>query len=108
MNSSLAKEGKKVKAEAGKLKALLAALKKLWSKELLWSLLVLLICIPIALIISYIIGHYASEDIKEIFKIIAGEYPRFTVLYVMSIVGIYFLRIVITAIKTQLGKKKQE
>lgn len=98
---------KKIKAEEGKLKKIFSAIKKALSKELLWVLLIALISIPFALICSYILNRSGWECELEIFEILAGEKPTFLVMYVICAIGIYFSRIVATAIKTQLAAIKK-
>ncbi len=111
---------KKAKAEAGKLKKIAAALQKIISKEFLWMLFVLMISIPIALIGMYII-HFCTDivgegttivpqevaaEFEEVASIISKKHPTFMVLYGITVLGIYFSRMVIAAIKTQLANKK--
>ena len=99
---------KTIKSEEGKLKKIIGAIKKMLSKELLWALFVILMSIPIALILSYIISTDAhiSQEIDEVTEIIAKKYPTFTVIYGICVVGIYFSRIVAEAVRIQLKNKK--
>jgi len=106
-SSAIPMNEKKIKAEEGKLKKIIAAVKKVLSKELLWGLFIAIVSIPIALIISYGIHTYGSKEVLEIFKIIAGSQPTFMVIYIICIIGIYVSRIIATAIKTQLGTLKK-
>ncbi|OEJ98596.1 hypothetical protein A8C32_05195 [Flavivirga aquatica] len=102
---------KSIKEESGKIKKIYAAVKKAVSKEFLWILFIMAISIPIALTASYIISadvHIVNakiaHDIEEVSEIITNKQPLFRVLYGMSVVGIYFSRMVTAAIKTQFVK----
>ncbi len=98
---------KTIKKEEGKLKKILAIVKKVLSKEFLWALFVFLLSIPIALICAYLIDIYASKEVKEIFELITGYAPTFTVTYIICVVGIYFSRAVKVAIETQVASLKK-
>lgn len=104
---------KSIKKESDKIKKIYAAVKKAISKEFLWLLFVTLVCIPISLTIAYIISVDAeiinkklAEEIEGISEIITIDQPAFRVLYAICFLGIYFSRMVVSAIKTQLGDKK--
>lgn len=107
-SSVLAAEEKKAKEEEAKIMKVIKSLQKFFSKELLWTLLVMLISIPIALICSYIISVYANEAFIEALEILSGVYPTFTAIYIGCVVGLYFARIVMNAIKTQLSTIKKD
>lgn len=92
--------------EEGKLKKLLVAIKKLFAKEFLWVLLVLLLSLPLALIITYIIETYASEQILRMITEILKDKPLFMGVYLLSLVGIYFARTVVGAINLLTIKPK--
>lgn len=92
--------------EEGKLKKLLVAIKKLFAKEFLWVLLVLLLGLPLALIITYILETYASEQILEMTTKILKDKPLFMGAYLLSLVGIYFTRTVVGAIHLLTNKPK--
>jgi len=104
---------KSIKEESGKIKKIFATIKKVISKEFLWGLFVLIVSIPVALIMEYIISVDAhilstkiSQEIEEVSGIITTKRPMFRVLYGISVVGIYFSRMVVVAVKTQLENKK--
>ncbi len=99
---------KKLKAEEGKLKKIIAAIKKALSKELLWGLCIAIVSIPMALVVSYVIYTYASQEVLEVFQIIAGDEPTFVTIYIICVIGIYISRIIATAIKTQLESLKKD
>ncbi|MDO5968955.1 hypothetical protein Q4Q35_03970 [Flavivirga aquimarina] len=107
MSTLPAIDTKKMKAEAGKLKKILEAVKKALSKELLWVLFIVLLGIPVTLIVAYLIS-LTSIDLSGVFSIITEDlYPSFVVLYIACVIGIYFSRIVALAIKTQLESKTE-
>ena len=64
-SATIAKEKAALAQEEGKLKKLIATIKKFFAKEFLWVLFVLLLGLPIGLIITYIIETYGSEKIME-------------------------------------------
>ena len=104
---------KAVKQDFGKAQKIVKAVKKIASKELLWLLFVLLISIPTALVISYVISsdaHILNEevyrDIEEVSEIITHEQPLFRVVFGICVVGLYFSRMVVSAIKNSLEDKK--
>ncbi|GAA3591227.1 hypothetical protein Q4Q39_15865 [Flavivirga amylovorans] len=104
---------KSIKAESGTIKKMFTAVKKAVSKEFLWILFIMAISIPIALVISYIIRSEAeilsesvSQEIEEVSEIITSQQPLFRVVYGICALGIYFSRMVMTAIKTQLESIK--
>lgn len=107
MSSTITVSEKKLKAEEGKFKKILTTVKKVVSKELLWFLLVAIVSIPIALIVSYVIHTYGSDEIIEIFAIVAGDKPTFMVIYISCAIGIYISRIIANAVKTQLETSKK-
>ncbi len=101
---------KTINTDSGKFKKSLTSIKKVLSKEFLWALIIMAMCIPIALIVQYIISKDAhilnaqlTEDIEEVSKSITNKQPSFRVLYALSFIGIYFSRMVIAAIKTQFA-----
>lgn len=97
-----------IKADAGKLEKGIAAIGKVLSKELLWILFVVVASIPVAFIGLYWVEHYAPETLREVFELLAGDYPPYLVALLMSGMGIYVSRFVAVALKTQLETKKQE
>ncbi|WP_303315353.1 hypothetical protein Q4Q34_15455 [Flavivirga abyssicola] len=104
---------KSIKEDSGKIKKMLAAIKKAVSKEFLWILFIMAISIPLALVVSYIISSDAhiisetvSQEIEEVSEIITNQQPLFRVVYGICALGIYFSRMVMTAIKTQLESNK--
>jgi len=90
----------------GKMKKLFASIKKLFAKEFLWMLFILLLGLPLALIASYLTETYASAKILTEIDKLLGEYSLFDGFYLLSLVGIYFTRVVVGAIKTMINKPK--
>jgi hypothetical protein len=104
MSVALAKKKAALIKDEGKLMKLFKVIKKLFAKEFLWILLILLLALPIALIITYVLEAYGPEVfLITINKLLEGK-PIFIVAYGVSIAGIYFSRIVLGAIKTLTNK----
>ena len=105
MSEPFAKGKEALAAEEGKLKKLLKAVKKIIAKEFLWVLFILLISIPLALALKYIVETYASaETITAIYEVLDGI-TLSVGCYAVSIAGFYFARMVVGAIKTLTEKK---
>lgn len=105
MSETVAKGKEALAAEEGKLKKLLKVVKKIVAKEFLWVLFILLVSIPLALAMKYIVEEYASaEVITAIYEVLDGN--KLSVgCYAVSIAGFYFARMVVGAIKTLTEKK---
>lgn len=104
---------KGIKKDFGKVEKIIKGVKKAISKEFLWILFSIIISIPIALIFSYLISSDAhllnqeiTQDIEEVTGIISPNQPLFRVLFGITLVGIYFSRMVAAAVKTLLEDKK--
>lgn len=104
MSAVLEKEQAALEETEGKLKKLLAAIKKLLSKEFLWVLLILLIGLPMALIMTYTIETYGSNETLTVLQTLLEGNPLYIGCYVTCLGGIYFTRIVVGAIKTLIKK----
>ena len=100
-------DGKQLKEGLGKFKKIVGVIKKLLSKELLWFLIIALISSVLSLVLSYVIATYGSKDLKEVLRIIAGERPTYTAVFVLCSIGIYFSRMVFAAIETHFTKPKE-
>ncbi|MBL1232860.1 MAG: hypothetical protein COA31_009080 [Flavobacteriales bacterium] len=105
-SATIAKEKAALAQEEGKLKKLIAAIKKFFAKEFLWVLFVLLLGLPIGLIITYIIETYGSEKIMEMINKLLNGKPLFIGAYAVSLAGIYFTRTVVGAINLMANKPK--
>ncbi|KJS05769.1 MAG: hypothetical protein VR77_01515 [Flavobacteriales bacterium BRH_c54] len=105
-SATIAKEKAALAQEEGKLKKLIATIKKFFAKEFLWVLFVLLLGLPIGLIITYIIETYSSEKIMEMINKLLNGKPLFIGAYAVSLAGIYFTRTVVGAINLMANKPK--
>ena len=106
MSVSLAKEQAALTKDAGKLKGILVSIKKLFAKEFLWVLFILLLALPLALAINYILETYSPEALLTIINNLLEDNSLFAGAYALSIAGIYFTRTVVGAIKTLTEKPK--
>ena len=106
MSVNLGKEQAALTKEVGKLKKIFDAIKKFLAKEFLWVLLALIIGLPVALVITYVINNYAPEELKTIVDNYLNGKPTLVGAYALSLVGIYFARTLAGVLKT-LGGKKQ-
>lgn len=104
---------KSLQQDTGKFKKILKMVQKTVSKEFLWILFVVILSIPLALIVSYIISTDAkwinaqvAKDFEEVAQIISTQHPRFTVVFGLCAAGIYFARMVTAAVKNMLEDKK--
>lgn len=100
MSETIAKAQAALAKEEGKLKKMMKALKKIFAKEFLWVLLVLLISVPFAVIIEHLLCLIDEISITvEALEDALGGYSLFMGVYVTIVVGIYFSRMVVGAIK---------
>tara|TARA_B100000780_G_C20971775_1_gene388023 strand:- start:202 stop:525 length:324 start_codon:yes stop_codon:yes gene_type:complete len=106
MSVTLEKEQAALMKEEGKLKKLFKAIKKLFAKEFLWVLFILLLALPMALTITYVIETYGPKAFLAVINNFLDGKPIFIGAYGVSIAGIYFSRTVIGAIKTLTDKPK--
>ncbi|MBD78267.1 MAG: hypothetical protein CL840_05040 [Crocinitomicaceae bacterium] len=104
--TTLAKEQAALAKGQGKLKKFLAAVKKLFAKEFLWVLAILLLALPMATIFTYLLQKYAPKPIMDdILGYLKGT-SLFIAAYAFSIAGIYFTRTVVGAIETLVKKEE--
>jgi len=106
MSGSLAKEQAALMKDAGKLKKIFAAIKKLLAKEFLWVLFILLLALPLGLALKHILETYCPKKQLEIINKALNKNQLFIAAYGVSIAGIYFTRTVVGAIKTLTEKPK--
>jgi len=83
-----------------------ASIQKAISKEFLWVVLAVVLSVPLAFIVNYLINVFANEEIKTIIMSETKSKSTFSGSYLLSFAGIYFSRMVVTAIKTQLATIK--
>lgn len=93
---------KSMKVKESNLLKLLGALQKAISKEFLWILFAVLLSVPFAFIINYFIQHFASDTWKAIIRSETNSHGTFTGSYITAFAGIYFSRVLVGTIKTQL------
>ena len=93
------------KHEAGNLEKLLAAAKAFFAKEFLWVLLLALLGLLLALIATYVLTAYATPQQQAVADRLLKGKPRFVGAYVLSLVGLYFTRMVVAALRA-IAKKK--
>lgn len=106
MSNTLAQEKANLAKDEGIIKKLFASIQKLFAKEFLWVVFVLILGLPLGLTITYLIQHLASLQIKNAILEIIHHKPLFIACYVFSLVGIYFTRTVIGAIDMMVHKSK--
>jgi len=107
MSPTMSKTKAALAADEGKLKKLLKAIKKLLAKEFLWVLIILLLGIPLAFIMMYLLESLASENtIKAMCDVLNGA-SLYAGCYIISLAGIYFTRMTVGAIKTLIEKKEE-
>lgn len=106
MSTAISKTKAAIAADEGKLKKFLKAVKKVLAKEFLWVLIILLLGIPLAFIMVYLVESFASEETtKVIYKILNGT-TLYAGSYMASLAGIYFTRMTVSAIKTLTEKEE--
>lgn len=104
MSITLENEKAALAKDEGKVKKLFAAVKKFFAKEFLWLLFALLLALPIALIMTYIIETYVAADTRmKLIELSEGK-TLFLSAYALSLAGIYFTRTVAAAIRTVVKK----
>ena len=95
---------------------IITAVQKALAKEFLALLLVLILAFPVALLITYVTAYFALGDTSVIFESLlsddtnesgAGEYS-FVILYFISAIGLYFVRLILGSIKVMVNKDKEE
>lgn len=106
MSTTLAEAQASLAKDDGVLKKLFTAIKKLFAKEFLWILFVLILGLPLGLLLTYIIQHFASAAVLHVINEIIQTTPLFIACYLMSLVGIYFTRTVVGAIDVMVNKSK--
>lgn len=98
MSTIIAKEQAAFAKEEAKFKKFLAAVKKLFAKEFLWVLVVLVVAVPITVLLKIWVETYTSKEalnaINQLFKD-----ELFLGLYIITIAGIYIIRTITGSIK---------
>lgn len=106
MSNTLTQEKANLAKDAGVIKKLFASIQKLFAKEFLWVVFVLILGLPLGLTITYLIQQWASPQIQKAILEIVHHKPLFIACYIFSLVGIYFTRTVIGAIEMMVNKSK--
>ncbi|WP_417591673.1 hypothetical protein [Owenweeksia hongkongensis] len=75
---------------------------KFVAKEFLWVFVILLVGIPLAFVFVYVIEAYSSHGIKAELSGLSDKLPLIFVAYVYSVLGVYFTRMVVSAINTMI------
>lgn len=103
LKAKIAEEEKKL----GPILKLLAKLQKLVAKEFLWIIAIVLVSAPLALLLLFMLDLIAPQLNAELAKSNIDVLDVFIVLYLFSGVGIYFLRILVNAIRLMATKKEE-
>lgn len=106
MSSAITQEKANLAKDAGVFKKLFAGIQKLFAKEFLWIVFVLVLGLPMGLTITYLIQNWASPKVQSAILEIIHNKPLFIACYLFSLVGIYFTRTVIGAIEMMVNKSK--
>ena len=99
MNGTVAKEQAALKKEGGKLMKFLTMVKKFISKEFLWVLYVLLLALPLGYVLMQLFFKLPTDIRSQIIEWL-NTVPLYILTYALAIIGVYFTRMVIGAIKT--------
>jgi hypothetical protein len=106
MSTTLTQEKANLAKDEGILKKVFAAIQKLFAKEFLWILFLLILGLPMGLILTFVIQHFASTEVRNIIQEIIKNTPLFIACYLLSLIGFYFTRIIVGAIEMLVKKTK--
>lgn len=106
MSTAHPQEKATLEKDTGILIKIFTAIQKLIAKEFLWIILILGLGLPTGLIFSYVIQFFASEEVLLVIQQILKDIPLFIPCYILSLIGIYFTRTVLAAIKLLVNKSK--
>jgi hypothetical protein len=101
---NIAKTQAAVGAEVGKLEKLFASIKKVVAAEFLWLVLALVMGLPLALVLQYIINQYGLVEVIIEFKKLTGMDSLFVNCCIATMSGIYFSRALANSL---IGKFKK-
>ena len=104
--------------ELSKAAKLAITVQKALAKEFLALLVIIVLAFPVAFLITYITAHFAQGDINQVFEGLlsddstnadadGGKYS-FIIIYIISAIGLYFVRMVIGSINVLVQKKDEE
>lgn len=106
MSTAHSQEKATLEKDTGMLIKIFTAIHKLIAKEFLWIILILGLGLPMGLFFTYVIPFFASEEVLLVLQEILKDIPLFIPCYILSLMGIYFTRTVIAAIKLLINKPK--
>ncbi|WP_417873735.1 hypothetical protein [Xanthomarina gelatinilytica] len=97
---------KEVKQDKGSFMAgfakVIGVIVKFFAKEFLWVFGILLIGIPLAFVFVYVIDAYSEDSIKTELYGLTDKIPLILIAYIYSVLGVYFTRMVVSAINTMI------
>ncbi len=94
------------KKQAGTIEKLLKGIKKLLAKEFLWIFAIVLVSFPMTLIHYYLLTKYGAVGLLNALHEIFEDSGLFLGLYSLNVIGLYFSRTLLGAIKTLSKAKK--
>lgn len=107
------KKSKLIPKEVSNLQKTITSVQKLLAKEVLFFFIIVVLAIPAAFLLAYVLAAFNQEDTVEVFEHIVGNSHKgggkgsFAVLYVISLIGLYFAKLIFQAVKV-LTKKEEE
>lgn len=107
------KKNKLIPKEVSNLQKTVKSVQKLLAKELLLIFVILLVSIPMAFLLAYLLAAFSDARTVQVFSQIVGNSDQgggkgsFVVLYVISAIGLYFAKLIYESIKV-LTKKEEE
>ena len=104
MSANLSKDKAEASAELGFLSKLLAAIKKMLTTEFLWFLLAMVLGLPFAILLEYIITSNGMLKLEKEIEELLGFETLFLSCYVLCIGGIYFSRVVMNSFVSFFSK----
>lgn len=106
MSATLAQEKANLAKDTGMVKKFLKTIQKFFAKEFLWVLFLLILGLPMGLVVTFMIQHFASPQVFQVIQAIIKDTPLFIASYLFSLVGFYFTRTIIGAIEMMVNKSK--
>lgn len=97
---------------------LVGTIQKALAKEFLALLVILILAFPVALLITYITAYFAPGHTNVVFDGLLSENSNdsaadggkysFIIIYIISAIGLYFVRMILGSIKVLVQKDKEE
>lgn len=100
--------------EVSNLQKTVTSVQKLLAKEMLFLFIILILAIPTAFVLAYLLAFFNEESTKEVFENIVGSTNEsggkgsFIVLYVISVIGLYFTKLIIQSVRLLVKKDEEE